>query len=311
MRPEVDHALDFQAWEYEWWNRADDVKMMAIVKRFPNFFVEPAYDSFRQTLRTMLRDSTLATVNREIVAFLENAPNPPSFLVQKPFFPTPKGLVYFDRPYQMRGKIRMNDMMEDTDDYLEDVVTIHIRMMGWGVADNVIVLSMWGKPDQEDIKGRYDKPLADGLMWLGRIPVNELWDGYRLMSDRENEGAEDNPGRKILPIIIKYLAFVNQRLLVSGEVEASRAVRKRFAREQPDLGTTVQFVTLRKRQYPHQTDGEVHHLNWACQWWVSGHWRVYDRGTPLERAVWIEPYIKGPEDKPLKAPKETIYVVSR
>jgi hypothetical protein len=48
------------------------------------------------------------------------------------------------------------------------------------------------------------------------------------------------------------------------------------------------------------------------QWLVSGHWRKqFYRSTGEHRPKWIEPYVKGSEDQPLKPPTETVFRVSR
>lgn len=52
------------------------------------------------------------------------------------------------------------------------------------------------------------------------------------------------------------------------------------------------------------------HVDWAWQWAVRGHWRDQPtkEGTKL---IWIHPYIKGPEDKPLKPDAGRVFAVTR
>jgi hypothetical protein len=56
------------------------------------------------------------------------------------------------------------------------------------------------------------------------------------------------------------------------------------------------------------TDG----VDWSCRWVVSAHWRQqYYPSTGDHRPVLVLPYMKGPQDRPLKPPRATLYAVDR
>lgn len=72
----------------------------------------------------------------------------------------------------------------------------------------------------------------------------------------------------------------------------------------------VQVVTLRK---VHRTESDPADLNdadetarieWSHRWLVAGHWRWQPcgPGRTERRLTYVRPYVKGPEDKPLKTP---------
>jgi hypothetical protein len=51
---------------------------------------------------------------------------------------------------------------------------------------------------------------------------------------------------------------------------------------------------------------------WGYQWIVSGHWRrQYYPASDAHKPVYIAPYVKGPADKPLKAPTGDVFAVTR
>ena len=51
---------------------------------------------------------------------------------------------------------------------------------------------------------------------------------------------------------------------------------------------------------------------WQCQWIVSGHWRrQFYRSSGAHKPRYIAPYVKGPADKPLKAPAGAVFAVTR
>jgi hypothetical protein len=72
---------------------------------------------------------------------------------------------------------------------------------------------------------------------------------------------------------------------------------------------------LRRRQYARDDDDiptSVDGPGWHYQWIVSGHWRrQYYPGSNAHKPLPIAPYVKGPADKPLKAPAGDVFAVTR
>ena len=74
------------------------------------------------------------------------------------------------------------------------------------------------------------------------------------------------------------------------------------------LEDAVRFVLLRT-----EAQGEQHSLGsgreYRHRWLVSGHFRnQWYRSEQTHKVIWIAPYVKGPDDAPLKP---TVYKVSR
>jgi hypothetical protein len=104
------------------------------------------------------------------------------------------------------------------------------------------------------------------------------------------------------------LAFMQQRILVKERASGDRASRKQsehagFA-ERPCL-----IILLRKAKT--SASSEIGAPEWSCRWYVSGHWRqqAYGKKRINRRPTWVSPYIKGPEDKPIRASKRLFAVV--
>jgi hypothetical protein len=97
------------------------------------------------------------------------------------------------------------------------------------------------------------------------------------------------------------LAFIDQRILIRSKLAAPRASRRRIGREvKKELLRDVNVVKLR-RHASRKGEGSSRPVDWSCQWLVGSHWR--DQWYPSEhvhRPKWIMPYMKGPEDKPVK-----------
>jgi len=95
------------------------------------------------------------------------------------------------------------------------------------------------------------------------------------------------------------------------EMEPTRAARRRAQR----AGLDVQAVrVLHLRRLERDQGGpqdEAASRDYTCRWMVRGHWRQQwypSRG--VHRPIWINPHIKGPDDKPLRT-GETVHLWDR
>lgn len=74
----------------------------------------------------------------------------------------------------------------------------------------------------------------------------------------------------------------------------------------------VNVVVLRRSEAGPRSECGGKSVEWACKWLVRGHWRQqFYPSTSEHRPLWIEPYVKGPDDKPLRMPGQTVYAVNR
>lgn len=103
--------------------------------------------------------------------------------------------------------------------------------------------------------------------------------------------------------------WLQQRIVITEPGVLERAARRRL--ERAGILSQCLVVHLRKKHYVRTTpDQEAEQVDWAWQWAVHGHWRDQPtkEGTKL---IWIHPYLKGPEDRPLKPGAERIFAVTR
>lgn len=100
-----------------------------------------------------------------------------------------------------------------------------------------------------------------------------------------------------------------QTITVKSEARPSREYRKRAQKEKfPDKNITV--VTLRRPKG--ESTGERNSVEWTHRWLVGGHWRnQWFPSLSQHRQIWISPYIKGPEDKPLEVRKLRVFELVR
>jgi hypothetical protein len=87
-----------------------------------------------------------------------------------------------------------------------------------------------------------------------------------------------------------------------------RAAVKRARRADVDPAVTV--ITLRQaRRAP--SGEEPRRVDWRARWLVRGFWRQqWYPSLGAHRAIWIDAYVKGPEDRPLRI-REHVYAWRR
>jgi hypothetical protein len=83
---------------------------------------------------------------------------------------------------------------------------------------------------------------------------------------------------------------------------------KRRAERNGRTYPSVNVVNLRRRPVPEGREAPVKGRSYGVQWIVKGHWRdqAYGAGRSLRRRIYIAPYLKGPQDAPVKAPAPTV-----
>lgn len=123
----------------------------------------------------------------------------------------------------------------------------------------------------------------------------------------------EQPTREHVRWVATLLEFLGQRIVVRSQRVASRPAQRNAARQNFQHSPIVNVVELRRREHHYtEREGQPNPREWSCQWLVRGHWRQQwypSLGTHQPR--WIEPYAKGPNDKPLKSPSAQIFAVVR
>lgn len=107
--------------------------------------------------------------------------------------------------------------------------------------------------------------------------------------------------------------WMHQRIVTMSAGPVERHRRKQLAREHDaPLPPDVKVIQLRRSESHPASNVLSEPVEWRCRWVVSGHWRnQYYPSKGEHRLVPILPYVKGPEDKPLRIPSHTVYAVNR
>jgi hypothetical protein len=125
------------------------------------------------------------------------------------------------------------------------------------------------------------------------------------------EGDTPTPGTNITRLVHAFWLLLNQTITYSAPAVGMPPVVKATACKARVPGK-VSVVELRRRQNVNQADHGERHVDWSHRWIVRGFWRWQHcgPGNKERKRIWIAPYIKGPEDKPLVA-TERVYDLKR
>ena len=130
-------------------------------------------------------------------------------------------------------------------------------------------------------------------------------DGW-LRTDDENNSLHE------VRWIYAAMHLMSQRLAMTVRKAGDRQIRRRWAAAKSPIVPEVRFVTLRRMQADRAKAGAMSDIDWQWQWPVKGHWR--NQWFPSEqenKTIWIEDYVKGPIDKPMKPAQSTIFNATR
>lgn len=168
---------------------------------------------------------------------------------------------------------------------------------------------MFEKFNERDVRelcGRWSTVGATIL--VPSVPI-----GGQMLTSEVSDGTEAE-FTNTFRLLNAFFDMLTQRIVVTGDEVPHRGARKRAARAGLREASAVRTVTLRRRVREGASTGE--HVDgdvqWTCRWVVSGHWHRYRVGPGRERVErrWVEAYVKGPDDAPLR-PRLTVYDLRR
>jgi hypothetical protein len=170
------------------------------------------------------------------------------------------------------------------------------------------------------------KPLSGFGMWayFTICSGEKVLDRLRKFEQHVNDGIGnmeqdgryvDGPSMDMLHEIRWFytaMHLMSQKLSTTVQHVAERGTRRRWEREKVTLQPFLRIVTLRRMEEDRKKDPIGHGVDWHWQWKVDGHWRAqWFPSEQVHKKIWIESYVKGPEDKPFKPVPLTIFKAAR
>lgn len=115
-------------------------------------------------------------------------------------------------------------------------------------------------------------------------------------------------------VLVTTWLLMGQTLVREEEVHAPKAAAKHIRRLDPNLLTSVRYVTLRHRSIHAERTGRVDGAGgtYYHRWIVSGHWKNHwYPSQQRHRKIWITDHMKGPDGAPILDPDKLVNVLRR
>ena len=166
------------------------------------------------------------------------------------------------------------------------------------------------RPDRESPERESWEALGQwSILYSGLLPFGQPED-YQ-MKAFQDPGVGDNATveeidnavkiRRMTWILLQTFWRLS-RQIVPTKAPLPRQLRRDRKRQYRTEDVTV--ITLRRQRHPDHPDHEPSEVDWKWQWVVRGHWRnQYYPSIKEYRQIWIMPFMKGPEDAPIKPVK--------
>ena len=114
----------------------------------------------------------------------------------------------------------------------------------------------------------------------------------------------------IRKLVFSFFAFIRQECVSIQTTPASRPIRRHLPPSY-SADPVIKIIQLRRRS-PATNGLEPQSRDYSCRWLVRGHWRnQFYPSSKSHRPRFIPAYVKGPDDKPLKSTKSSIFAVVR
>lgn len=248
-------------------------------------------------------------VKDEMTDLIQHASNQLSDedLIDVTIAPTRRGFVYFDKPIEgvdLRGEsIKMNACVW----FFDNTDSLLLYMFN----------DMYRTPDQPSqqilndkmLQKRQEKLKQGRWSFIGMMaekggkpigsPLPEQDEQTKTFYE-ESEGFTPVPSTNFIRVLHAYWLMMGQTLVhVTEERGDKRVARSQAQMGLPNLVTVIQY---RRKENTNEYVGESS-IEWSHRWIVRGHWRWQpykdEQGKDSVKRIWIAPFMKGPDDKPL------------
>lgn len=228
----------------------------------------------------------------------EVSPGMPPWYLSTDALPSTCGFFWFAEPLPLPGgeTLKLQCLVWGPSKRVSEgtIQPVIARALGDGIA-----ITTWAR-DETD---RNLIPYHYMDWWFGETPSGAAGRFKAEMIEQKHE---------TFSTVAAMLAFLQQRILIAPEQRADRPARRRLEREGWQHEPLIRVVELRRKQVHSAQSGEHEAVEWSHQWIVSGHWRQqWYPSLNANQPRWIMPYVKGPEDKPIKPPRAKVFAVVR
>lgn len=273
----------------------------------------PAYDASMRIYRDSLFYGETFYMNKEFCALVDHARAtvPDDLVFEDNWMHTPAGFMWLETPFEVPKPAAVS--------FIDDIgIVPSIRAVSWKLQENgyaFLIFQDWRSVVSSSqgfgCWSQFIMRNGDILRERMRHFENTSDDKDAPGTSRYSESTESDKGHE-MRWVFTAMHLMAQRLAMTVEHRTSPMARESARRKKLAITPMLKVVTLRRMEADRPAGGEYQHRDWQWKWIVDGHWRnQWYESEQLHRRIFIESYVKGPDDKPLKLPGHTLYKVQR
>jgi plasmid maintenance system killer protein len=223
-------------------------------------------------------------------------------------FPSTVGWVYFANPITIRSDAGWGE--RDGIGHLRGFTWWTGRFMGAGKytgSDNDVIGMVFYA----------DHPVTQAIEMHSVLdwPISEPWNGWHGGTEAApwppQADDDERAGATSRRVVLALMSFMSDSIARVDNHHPDRAARRRLERIQAAVHEpVVRVIELRRKETRGDERDDHQDVDWSCQWIVRGHWHRYRTKDGLQPR-WVNPYTKGPDDKPLKPSRARVFAVVR
>lgn len=271
---------------------------------------EPSYRLVMSAWAEVLSDAETLYMGKEFCSLVDTARRtvPDDLEFEESWVPCKKGFLYLEKPFAVPHAPGLP-------------VDVVIRAVGWmpNTGGTLFLFALEGIPGSHAQGG------------LSNWSYCTLYNGEPVLArlryfEEQSKAASSlpeppyKPGKEMDELheirwLYTALHLMSQRLAVTRRERTSPLARSMNRSKGRKLNDDIRIVSLRRMEYDRQQalgeNGEHSNREYHWQWVVTGHWRRQPYRDGLYKNIFIEAYVKGPDNMPLKPPVHKIYVAVR
>ncbi len=268
---------------------------------------EPSYRLVMSAWGEVLRDAETLYMGKEFCSLVDTARRtvPDDLEFEKSWVPCEKGFLYLETPFAVPHSPGLT-------------VDVVIRAVGWMPnTGGTLFLFALERSHRGQTQGGFASwsycTLYNGEPVLARLRHFE--EQSKVASSLPEPPY--TPGKEMDELheirwLYTALHLVSQKLAVTRRERTSPLALSMNRSKGRRISDDIRIVSLRRMEYDCQRDqGDRSDREYHWQWVVTGHWRRQPYRDGVYKNIFIEAFVKGPENMPLKPPVHKIYVAVR
>lgn len=243
---------------------------------------------------------------------------PDSQLLRESCPPESSGWWWFERPIQFGSHCPVHAAFWIWEPVINNRVGLHFLLMTEWPDGRLCRFCSWVW-----LEGLSLPAMIDVTRELPRHSISDVTDLAKPLEEQPTHLETNEEREEELKLISAFSSFflaacawLRQRVVVESAGPIERHHRKQIMREH-GLSTqpTVRVVHLRRADYSGDRGdmSEGVEFSYSCRFVVQGHWRQQPCGPNHadRRLIYITPFIKGPDNAPLKESMRRVFQVTR